>query len=282
MRFIFLLLLSISFYSEAQQNTSLLWEISGKSMNSPSYLFGSFHLMCATDFQFQDAIKEKIARTKQFYGEIDMSAPNIQQELMGLLMLQGTNLETLMGVADFKRADSSFTKLVGMPLQTFAPFKPFLPSSLLALQSIPCADKVQPETKLMEYAQSLKLPIKGLETIRDQMNALDTQPLDSQVVALKQLIFGFDSVKIMMTSLINLYKKGNPDSLYHFIKTNGGSDNFETALLVKRNKNWIPVMIAAMHSMPSFFVVGAGHLAAETGVIALLRKEGYTLKPIAY
>ncbi|MFW1489864.1 TraB/GumN family protein [Vibrio parahaemolyticus] len=29
-------------------------------------------------------------------------------------------------------------------------------------------------------------------------------------------------------------------------------------------------------------MVGAGHLGGETGVIALLRKEGYIVKPIAY
>ncbi|MFX7844725.1 TraB/GumN family protein, partial [Acinetobacter baumannii] len=30
------------------------------------------------------------------------------------------------------------------------------------------------------------------------------------------------------------------------------------------------------------FVVGAGHLGGETGVITLLRKEGYIVKPTAY
>ncbi|MBX9734966.1 MAG: TraB/GumN family protein [Chitinophagaceae bacterium] len=281
MRIIFCFLLCINLGLKAQP-TSLLWEISGKGLQSPSYLFGSFHLMCSSDFQFQDAIKEKINRTKQFYGEVDMSAPNLQQELVGLMMLQGTSLDELMGTADFKKADSIFNKLAGIPLKAIVNFKPFMASSMLALQSIPCTDKVQPETRLMEYAQKLKLPIKGLETIQDQMNAIDSQPLDSQVIALKQSIFGFDSIKTMMLSMINLYKTKNPDSLYHFIKSNGGNGNFEAELLIKRNKNWIPVIIRAIQDKPSFFVVGAGHLAAETGIIALLRKEGYTLKPMAY
>lgn len=281
MRIIFSFLLCLNLSLKAQP-TSLLWEISGKGSQAPSYLFGSFHLMCAGDFVFHNALKEKINRTKQFYGEIDMSVPNLQQELMGLMLLNGTSLDKLMGTADFNKADSIFKTLAGISLKAVANFKPFMASSMLALQSIPCTDKVQPETKLMEYAQTLKLPIKGLETIRDQMNAVDAQSLDSQVIALKQSIFGFDSIKTMMQTLVNLYKTKNPDSLYHFIKSNGGNSNFETELLVKRNKNWIPVITKAIQSMPSFFVVGTGHLGGETGVIALLRKEGYIVKPIAY
>jgi len=33
---------------------------------------------------------------------------------------------------------------------------------------------------------------------------------------------------------------------------------------------------------PSFIAVGAGHLGGVTGIIALLRKEGFTLKALEY
>lgn len=282
MRVIFCFLFCLNLNIKAQPTSSLLWEISGNGLQAPSYLFGSFHLMCANDFQFHDIIKEKINRTKQFYAEVDLWAPNLQQEMMSLMQLSGTNLEKLIGEKEFSRVDSLFKQITGIPLKAINPFKPFMASSILTLKSINCADQVQPETKLMEYAKASNSPIKGLETIRDQMNAIDTQPLDSQVAALKQTIIQFDSVKHMMQTLINLYNKKNPDSLYRFIKENSRSDNFETELLIKRNKNWIPVITKAVKAMPSFFVVGAGHLGGETGVIALLRKEGYIVKPIAY
>jgi|694.fasta_scaffold91781_5 uncharacterized protein YbaP (TraB family) len=282
MRVIFCFLLCLNLSIKAQPTSSLLWEISGNGLQAPSYLFGSFHLMCANDFQFHDIIKEKINKTKQFYAEVDLWAPNLQQEMMTLMLLPNTNLEKLIGEKEFPRVDSLFTQITGMSLKTITPFKPFMASSILTLKSITCADQVQPETKLMEYAKASNSSIKGLETIRDQINAIDTEPLDSQVSALKQAIIQFDSVKLMMKSLISIYKKKNPDSLYSFIKDNSRSDKFETALIIKRNKNWIPIITEAIKKIPSFFVVGAGHLGGETGVITLLRKEGYIVKPIAY
>ena len=40
-------------------------------------------------------------------------------------------------------------------------------------------------------------------------------------------------------------------------------------------------MKTMMAEMPTFFAVGAGHLAGQKGVINLLRKEGYTLTPLS-
>ncbi len=46
-------------------------------------------------------------------------------------------------------------------------------------------------------------------------------------------------------------------------------------LLNNRNKNWIPIIIKTAKEMPTFFGVGAAHLAGDEGVIKLLRKAGY-------
>ena len=35
-----------------------------------------------------------------------------------------------------------------------------------------------------------------------------------------------------------------------------------------------------MHDRPVTIAVGAGHLPGKNGVIELLRKEGYTVKPV--
>jgi uncharacterized protein YbaP (TraB family) len=40
------------------------------------------------------------------------------------------------------------------------------------------------------------------------------------------------------------------------------------------------LIAAAAAKEPTFFAVGAGHLGGNTGVIALLRKQGYTVKPV--
>ena len=60
-----------------------------------------------------------------------------------------------------------------------------------------------------------------------------------------------------------------------------GDSNYEDVLLSNRNQNWIPVMSKMMTTGPVFFAVGAGHLAGATGVINLLKKQGYKLTPVS-
>ncbi|MFZ6025273.1 MAG: TraB/GumN family protein [Bacteroidota bacterium] len=281
--FVSLVLLLPSF-TKAQKKpvSSLLWKISGKGLNQPSYLFGTFHIMCKSDFTISPALEEKIKTTKQFYGELDMDDPGMQMNLMIKMRLQETSLNKLLGETDYKAVSDSFKNITGMPLQLFDQFSPFMPMSLLAISSIKCADKVQPETEFVNIAKKNHLPVLGLESIEDQINAINAQPLDSQVLALKNTVLKYDSVQQMMVKMIKVYKQNNTEKLYRFIMNNGGTTDFETAMLITRNKNWIPVIKKAVGDKPSFFAVGAGHLGGKQGIIALLKKEGYTLTPLLY
>ncbi|TDO23625.1 hypothetical protein BC659_3238 [Sediminibacterium goheungense] len=270
--------------SEAQKKptSSLLWQISGKGLKHPSYLFGTFHIMCKSDFSISPALEEKIKSSEQFYGELDMDDPGMQLSLMSKMRLQGTSLSQLLGETDFKSVSDSFQRITGMSLQMMNQFSPFMPMSLLTISSIQCTDRIQPETEFVNIAKKNKLPILGLETVDDQIAAINTQPLDSQVQSFKKTVLKYDSVQQMMTKMIAVYKQNDVEKIYRFIKDNGGDGDFETALLVTRNKRWIPVIKKAIAEKTSFFAVGAGHLGGKEGVIALLKKEGYTLTPVLY
>ena len=56
--------------------------------------------------------------------------------------------------------------------------------------------------------------------------------------------------------------------------------DFEEDILLKRNRNWIPVMEKTMQEKPTFFGDGTAHLAGEEGVINLLRKKGFTVEAV--
>ena len=51
-------------------------------------------------------------------------------------------------------------------------------------------------------------------------------------------------------------------------------------LLNRRNSNWVQQLIKILPKTNIFIAVGAGHLVGEKGLISLLRKEGYTLRPL--
>ena len=286
-RFFILLISAFTFsgtsIGQELPKNSLLWMISGKDLSRPSYVFGTFHMMCKSDFAITDPLKEKLNATEQFYGELDMDDPGLQMSMMSKMRLKDKTLKDLMSEADYNTLSENFQRVTGMQLQLFNQFMPFMSLSLLTLNSIECSDKIQPEGEFVKLAQQQKLPILGLETIDDQIEAINSQPLDSQLHSLKKMVLAYDSVKQSMNKMIAVYKENNVDKLYDFIRANSnGDDRFETEMLAKRNKRWIPIIEKAIHEKPSFFAVGAGHLGGNEGVLELLRKQGYTLTPVLY
>src|SRR5436190_21129365 len=72
---------ALLFSCKAQQKTpvaepplanTLLWEISGKGINHPSYLFGTMHLLCADDAKMSDSLKSVVQNSRSIFFEINM------------------------------------------------------------------------------------------------------------------------------------------------------------------------------------------------------------------
>ena len=51
-------------------------------------------------------------------------------------------------------------------------------------------------------------------------------------------------------------------------------------LLYQRNADWIDKIEVLIKDKPTFIAVGAGHLGSKKGVVALLRKKGYKVRPL--
>ena len=275
-------LFSLSVQGQKLTKQSLLWKISGNALKEPSYIFGTFHLMCKDQFNISDTLKSSLLNTSQFYGELDMDDPTMQQQMMQLIAMPNRTLESYMTVEKFKICDSVYKAITGMSLKSFNQFKPFMSLSFLTIKTVPCSNFVQPETELMNLAKANKKDILGLETVAEQLNAIDIEPIDSQVVALQKMVLNFDSTKATMKEMMDMYQKNDSELLFQYIQKQGTDGLSEKALLVDRNKKWAPKMKTIMQEKSSFFAVGAGHLGGKTGVLALLRSLGFRVEPIQY
>ena len=81
--------------------------------------------------------------------------------------------------------------------------------------------------------------------------------------------------------MIRLYREQDIHAMQNSISDEGsGIAAYEEILLKRRNRNWIPIMARMMREKTTFFAVGAGHLGGESGVIALLRTNGYRVEPV--
>ena len=283
MRYLFLLFtFFISLFSDAQElEKSLLWKISGNGLKQPSYLYGTIHITC--DASLDENTINALEVTEQLYLELDMDDKSIQMKLMKLMIMKdGTKLSTLLSAEDFKMVDEFMKKNLKMSAKMFDSFKPFMISSMLFPKMLDCKSQ-SVESELMKITKEQNEEIFGLEKAEDQMKVFDEIPYQDQAdELLKTVKDDLENDKKEINEMMLIYQNKDIEGM---LKMMSDSDNKITSenqdiLLNNRNKNWIPIMIKTMKDKPTFFGVGAGHLAGEEGVIKLLRKKGYKVEAV--
>ena len=76
-----------SLFANAQElEKSLLWEISGEGLESPSYLYGTIHATC--DATLDANTLKALDETKQLYLEIDMDDKEMPMQMMKYMKLR--------------------------------------------------------------------------------------------------------------------------------------------------------------------------------------------------
>ena len=269
--------------SIAQSNkaNALLWEISGNGLQQPSYLFGTIHMICKEDFTISELAKQTFNTSKQVYLELDMDDPQLQSVMMGLMQLPGKeSLKNKLGESNFNKLDSFLKKEMNMNLAVFDGFKPMLVMSLLAQRLLSCAAMESYEINFVKMASEQKKELLGLERVEDQVGVFDAIPDSLEIRSIMNMVNDFESQKKEFTRMSSLYKAQDLESLYQLMAQSPEMMGSQELLLDRRNRNWIPIMESAMKKSSTFFAVGAGHLGGSQGVLELLRKQGYKVKPI--
>lgn len=283
-RVLFLLIFcafTIASRAQVPVENSLLWEISGRGLAKPSYLFGTIHLICPTDFSISDSLKSTLARTQQVALEMDMDDPGMMAGMMKTMnMTDGNELKKLVTASEYERLNRFFTDSVHVGLAMFERAKPFVLMGPLFNALLDCQPQSY-EMALVELAGKQKSEVIGIETLEEQMAIFDTIPYKDQAKMLLTLIDSLPSAKKEFRSLVALYKMQDISKLYDLtMKSDFGMDGNEEVMLFARNQKWIPRIRRIASAKPTFFAVGAAHLGGERGVIALLRKEGFQVRAV--
>ncbi|MCF0056709.1 TraB/GumN family protein [Dyadobacter sp. CY356] len=267
------------------QNTpkenSLLWEISGKGLSKPSYLFGTIHLICPTDFSLSDSLKNAISKTQQLALEIDMDDPALMGTMTKtMFMADGKTLQGILTENQYAQLSQFYKDSLGMSITSFGRAKPFMLMGPMFNKILGCEPQSY-EISLMSLAAKQKSEVIGLETIEEQMAIFDTIPYNRQAEMLLSMIDKLPETKSEFHDMVELYKKQDLQSLYNLtLKSEFGMDGQDEVMLFQRNQKWIKRIDKVVHEKPTFIAVGAAHLGGEKGVIALLRKDGFRVRAV--
>ena len=281
-KILFLVFGLFSIFNQAQPlEKALLWKISGNGLEKPSYLFGTIHATC--DATLDAATLKALEETKQLYLEIDMDDPMLQMQMMqGMAMKDGVTISSLVSEEEFIVIDEFLQKNIGMSAKMINTFKPFMLNSMLLPKLLDCEFQ-SVEMELMKVTKAQNEEVYGLETIGDQLQVFDKIPYQDQVnELLKTAKSDLSKEKAEMKKIMDVYKTKDIEKMLVVMdeSDNTISADNKDVLLVNRNRNWIPVIEKVIKSTPTFFGVGAAHLAGDDGVIKLLRKQGYKVEAV--
>lgn len=280
MKYFLALLISYTALFSFSQYQSLLWKISGNGLKSESYLLGTMHVADSRAFTKIDSIKQRLNQCHAYAMEIIASENDVDMSLMfSLLMKDGTTLSKLFTKDEYQTLDSLLEASTGYSIALLDKMQPILLSVLLE-QSGMTADSAAPlDFYLLEWAEKNNKKLIGIETVQEQLQALQALSYKEQAQMIKDELKKKNNTSFA-DQLFKLYTEENLDSIVILNQQNPMPAKLEKALLTDRNKIMAERIAGIIQQQSTFCAIGALHLPTPTGVIERLRKKGFKVEAI--
>jgi len=269
--------------STEQSGKSLLWEVTRRDLKKSSYFYGTMHLMCAEDAILSSAVQELIQEVDQVYLEVDMnSASELFSELLEIRSKSGKTLSNTLSETDYHKIKFFFEKFQPeVPFSVVEKQPPLMIFSALFELLLPCEHKNGIDMMIIEEAYKHQKKTKGLETILFQSSIFDSIPYEEQAKDLVKAIDNLEKNRETMEEMIRVYKDQDIEQLYSLSSSEESVvSNYMDLLLFERNRNWMSQFPGIAQNTSTLFAVGAAHLSGQNGVLELLKKQGYALRPL--
>ena len=264
-----------------QQQNSLLWQISGNGLESSSYLFGTIHTICPDALELSDRVLNSLDKTEQLVLELDMDEPSFIQDMQKLSVNEEMrNLSSELSEEDLNILNAFLKKHYQADMSQLGILKPFALLSMMFIKGLDCPQPGSFEQKLIEYSIEKKWEVYGLETIQDQIGIFDRVAEKEQLEWLVKYAADEEQFRNGISKMIEAYQGEEINKLLELMTEYPEYKNIEDALLYERNEKWIDPISEYAFDKPTFFAVGAAHLASDQGLIQLLRERGFKLTPI--
>lgn len=268
--------------SSAQVSNTRLWEVSHPNIKFKSYLIGTVHSGFEGLFDFNDSLYWAIDQSDLVALELDnedisfASASNAMSSSreMSYLMLEcilellpeykNTNTDTLVkrylkGMKSFNAMDVEEEGVNGRSMV----FDDFITA----------------------YARFKNKEVDGIETMSDQLNVIFSFNKPQLTDVLRKFFDNkerfsakmdgdsivFYAAKNQSVEICNLFNEMTADPVW---------GSYYKRILDDRNVNMVNYVIENSKKTAMTCAVGLGHMCGENGIVSLLKKEGYSIRPM--
>jgi uncharacterized protein len=256
-----------------------LWKVA--DADTTIYLFGSIHLL-PQNYKWQTPVFDRAANAASELilevGDLDDQAKTMQAFMA--IAMSPDNVPVLDRITPSKRAElAAMIKQAGYPpdsLNAFDTWAVAISLSATMIQGMKLSPADGVEHVLAARFRAQKKPVSGLETASQQFGYFDTLPEAAQRVFLTSLVDEKGNMDAEFTKMISAWGKGDDKAIaLSFDDELRLSPELSEVLLRKRNANWADWVATRMAKPGTLMIaVGAGHLAGDQSVQALLAKRG--------
>lgn len=256
-----------------------LWVV--RDEDSTLYLFGTFHALKPDTAWRTASMDAAFASADEYWFELanitDTSAvvPIVQQK--GLSPTRP--LSSLLSSEEMASLDRA-AKSVGLTAAQLDPMRPWFAGLSLGVATITQAG-YRPEhggdTILHTMAEARGKPIKGFETMAQQVGFFADLDEDKQVEQLRSSLKEFDAGPEQLHKMVTAWSTGDVQALDDMIGATTRVQAPETydIIFTKRNKDWAEQVAKILEGSGTVFIaVGAGHLAGPDSLQAQLEARG--------
>lgn len=272
----------------------IFWRIEGPK-GPPSYLFGTIHLSDDRINALPVAVQLALGSASKVVLEVaDLSPKALAAafaKLHGILVFaDGQSLETLLTAEEKTVAREALNK-AGIPAAALAAFKPWVVNMMLSLSDCErhrsAAGLQALDLRLAGNAKRRGVPVAGLETLEEQLQALAAVPEDDQMTVLRAGLKLYARTDDMLETMVRSYlarEIGIIRPMHELLWRQAGFEPkafaaFLEQLVTIRNGRMRDAALPMLAEGGAFVAVGALHLPGERGLVELLRQAGYKVTP---
>ena len=289
------LLLLFAVLAAAADRPLFLWK--AEKGKTTAWLFGTMHL---ADPQLQElpwGVKRIITRCRGgVYTEVPMTRETQMKSARLMRRDDGKPLREILPASVYnemhrylERLDPRLTpeRYDGLKLWAVATTLSSLPNQL----KYPLLPPV--DTVVYRYARAKGRPVAGIETVEEQIGALDAFTRNEQLLMLEGTLETLLGEKNYDETMKRLYLKGDEAALLSFIRRTmfnvpryrALERKFMRVLLYDRNERMAERVDALLKAHPGecrFFAFGVMHFLGDGSVVELLRRKGYRVTRVPY
>jgi uncharacterized protein YbaP (TraB family) len=249
------------------------------------WLVGSLHLLTPDFYPLPDSIEQAFAKSSVLMEEIDMNDaadPQFAAVVLSKAMNpSGVTLASQLSKETIASVTAWLAKL-GIGFESLQAMKPWMVSitiQTIGLKQLGFDENLGIDKHFMDAATRAKKPLVPLETALEQINFLDGLSPKTQDQMLRQSVESNDTEQAEIKTIAAAWRAGDVPTMERVALSDmkDAPEVYET-LLAGRNRRWVPKIEACAQANSScFVVVGAAHLVGPDGLLALLKKQGYTV-----